>query len=161
MVTRGTKGPSSPTRSCSSTRSVKHTYIPYTKMAQHQNVRCVLYHVPSKTCLASIIQKFKTCWEQNTSRIQNLQNRRLIPCHVIYDLMADSESVIFDFAESVIYDFALLHFQAVALAHLDLGRAPYVLYGVEYIDLVSLGPARHLQRTTRSRTATSAPSIPV
>ena len=25
-------------------------------------------------------------------------------------------------------------------SHLDLGRAPYVLYGVKYIDLVSLAP---------------------
>ena len=25
-----------------------------------------------------------------------------------------------------------------SVSHLDLGRAPYVLYGVKYIDLVSL-----------------------
>ena len=29
-------------------------------------------------------------------------------------------------------------------SHLDLGRAPYVLYGVKYIDLVSLAPCSDL-----------------
>ena len=30
--------------------------------------------------------------------------------------------------------------QAQQFKHLDLSRAPYVLYGVKYIDLVSLTP---------------------
>ena len=32
-------------------------------------------------------------------------------------------------------------------SHLDLGRAPYVLYGVKYIDLVSLSRIRHVAKT--------------
>ena len=40
-------------------------------------------------------------------------------------------------------------------AHLDLGRAPYVLYGVKYIDLVSLAPfSGQMVQTTKEEDGT-------
>ena len=46
-----------------------------------------------------------------------------------------------------------VHTDRVGGSHLDLGRMPYVLYGVQYIDVVSLAPPLQASGLLRGATA--------
>ena len=88
------------------------------------------------------------CWGQNTSRIQNkgvyatlcfqsLDRTARIAIKQGQSAMDVSNRLNKEYMEMV--DAEREQSQA-SDSHLDLDRAPYVLYGVKYIDLVSLAP---------------------